>query len=124
MSVLVKPPVQRIRRSVVEILMEALQVVADEGNEGIKPTHILYRANLSWSVLEQFILPVLEKRQLVRWTAAPLHPRAKPKEQMTARRLYFVTPRGLSTLSEWLDLKERLGFDPNQPMAFPEGTKV
>jgi predicted transcriptional regulator len=70
------------RRSRTEMMLDILESVK-EGAEG--PTRIMYRANLSWPVL-QGLLKRLVQRELV-----------KP-ETDGARRRYEITPRGLEVL--------------------------
>ncbi|MEM2112241.1 MAG: winged helix-turn-helix domain-containing protein [Candidatus Bathyarchaeia archaeon] len=50
------------RRSQMEILIDILKVVAD-GNE--KPTHIMYRANLSWTRLKEQLDFLMKQEMLV-----------------------------------------------------------
>ena len=65
-----------VRRSKMEIYLDILRVIS-EGNH--KPTHIMYRANLSWSRLkrylnflsEQDLLTILQKSEGTRYNLTP-----------------------------------------------------
>ncbi len=46
------------RRSKAETALDILRAI---GSERAKPTHILYRANLSWTVLQSYLVRLTEK---------------------------------------------------------------
>ena len=66
------------RRSILQIRVDILRVVADGYG---KPTQIMYRANLSWNVLQTQLKSFVET-ELLR------------VEEYGSRRRYIVTPKG------------------------------
>lgn len=75
-----------------EIMCEILEVVST-GVE--RPTHIIYRANISWKVLNVF-LKLLLKNNLLQ------------KQNDGKRTVYKVTDKGFLVLNLYRDLKNRL----------------
>jgi predicted transcriptional regulator len=85
MDVLPPPedPLGQVRRSPMEMVCDILGVVSEGPT---KPTHILYRANMSWRVLSSY-LDFLLKRGLI-----------EKEDQGGKRSLYTLTTRGRSIL--------------------------
>lgn len=75
-----------------EIMCEILEVVS-MGVE--RPTHIIYKANISWKVLNSFLKTLIKNNLLV-------------KENDGKRAVYKMTDKGYSVLALYRDLKERL----------------
>ncbi|MDG6922219.1 MAG: hypothetical protein JRN67_02875, partial [Nitrososphaerota archaeon] len=78
------------RRSKLETYFEIIEVVA-KGVE--KPTHIMYKANLSWSMMQDYVKN-LEIRGIV------------ASAEIEGRRAYHLTPKGFDLLSKYLEIKE------------------
>jgi len=76
-------PLNEVRRSPMEMICDILGVVA-EGP--MKPTHILYKANMSWKVLSSY-LDFLIERELVEKT-----------DSGGKRSVYVLTVKGRSIL--------------------------
>ncbi|MGD0146616.1 MAG: winged helix-turn-helix domain-containing protein [Nitrososphaerales archaeon] len=85
MNVLPQPedPLGQVRRSPMEMVCDILGVVSEGPT---KPTHILYRANMSWRVLSSY-LDFLLKRGLL-----------EKEEQGGKRSVYTLTTKGRSIL--------------------------
>jgi predicted transcriptional regulator len=85
MDVLPPPedPLGQVRRSPMEMVCDILGVVSEGPT---KPTHILYRANMSWRVLSSY-LDFLLKRGLI-----------EKEDQGEKRSLYTLTTKGRSIL--------------------------
>ena len=64
-----------------------------------KPTHIMYKANLSWTVMQGYI-KALESQNLV--TVA----------DEEGKRLYHLTEKGYQLLSQFLSIREDLNLNP------------
>lgn len=73
------------RRSLLQIKVDILRVVA--AGYG-KPTQIMYRANLSWNVLQA---------QLKSFTSSGM----LDVEEYGSRRRYFVTPKGVEMIDSY-----------------------
>jgi len=76
-------PLGQVRRSPMEMVCDILGVVSEGPT---KPTHILYRANMSWRVLSTY-LDFLLKRGLI-----------EKEDQGGKRSVYTLTSKGRSIL--------------------------
>ena len=76
-------PLGQVRRSPMEMVCDILGVVSEGPT---KPTHILYRANMSWRVLSSY-LDFLLKRGLI-----------EREDQGGKRSIYILTTKGRSIL--------------------------
>lgn len=83
-----------MRRSKLEMYIDILKVLAHRGP--LKLTHIMYKANVNCSVLKQY-LEFLTKQNLV-------------EERMVGKRrvVYAITPRGITVLKHFRELKQVL----------------
>jgi len=80
------------RRSKLEICFDVLNIV----NKGVfKPTQIMYKTNLSWSVL-QGILNTLIEAEFIR------------AEQRRKFKRYYITEKGINSLSYFRKSREEL----------------
>lgn len=86
------------RRSRMETFCDILTAVS-QGS--VKPTHIMYKANLSWVVMQEYVRS-LEKQGLL----------ASSWEQ--GKLLYHVTEKGHILLREFATLKEELKLSSHQ----------
>ncbi|QQG49318.1 MAG: hypothetical protein HY247_03130 [archaeon] len=80
------------RRSSMEILCDILEVVSS-GME--KPTHIIYKANISWKVLNNSLKTLLSNGLVFRSNEGK-------------RDVYKLTDKGYAALGLYKDLKTRL----------------
>ena len=76
-------PLGQVRRSPMEMVCDILGVVSEGPT---KPTHILYKANMSWRVLSSY-LDFLLKRGLI-----------EKEDQGGKRSIYVLTAKGRSIL--------------------------
>ncbi|MHB1907382.1 MAG: winged helix-turn-helix domain-containing protein [Nitrososphaerales archaeon] len=84
------------RRSRMETYCDILRAI---GAGAEKPTHIMYKANLSWTVMQGYI-KALESQNLV----------AVADEE--GKRLYHLTEKGYQLLSQFLSIREDLNLNP------------
>ncbi len=80
------------RRSSMEVMCDILEVVSG-GME--RPTHIIYRANISWKVLNTCLVTLVSKGLVA-------------KENDGKRDIYQLTANGYSALALYRDLRSRL----------------
>jgi predicted transcriptional regulator len=76
-----------------EVKIDILQAISEGAG---RPTHIMYRSNLSWSVMQGFIR-ALEQQELIS---------AKEGE---GRRNYILTAKGRRVLDNYMDVRKQLG---------------
>jgi predicted transcriptional regulator len=87
------------RRSNVEIACDILSALSDGTS---KPTHIAYRANLSWTLVNRF-LEVMVERKLV------------SKLEMGRRSSYSLTASGRDVLAQFNKVKVGLAIPEDMP---------
>jgi predicted transcriptional regulator len=85
---------QANRRSRMETFCDILSAI---GQGAQRPTHVMYRANLSWTVLQQY-LSVLIQRDLVKCD----------DDGGAGARLYSLTHRGFQVLKQFLTIRDGL----------------
>lgn len=66
-----------------------------------KPTHIMYRANLSWTVMQGYIKD-LETQGLI------------VSQEVDGKRLYKLTEKGFLLLKQYVSIKEDLRLLPEE----------
>ncbi|MBI5398535.1 hypothetical protein HZB03_03655 [Candidatus Woesearchaeota archaeon] len=81
-----------VRRSKLEIIHDMLQAIQDK-NGKIKPTHLLYKSNLSHQKMRQSLEELVEK-QMVR------------EEKSKYGAYILITEQGLKFLQEYRRMKE------------------
>lgn len=75
------------KRNRLEIIRDILEVIRNKSGR-IKPTHILYKSNLSHAMMEEYLKELHEKELI--------------KEQKTSTsRTYFITEKGLKYLNQY-----------------------
>lgn len=75
------------KRNRLEIIRDILEVIRNKSGK-IKPTHILYKSNLSHAMMEEYLTELKQKEFI--------------KEQKTAvSRTYIITEKGLKYLSQY-----------------------
>ncbi|MBS3092100.1 DUF4364 family protein [Candidatus Pacearchaeota archaeon] len=88
------------KRNRLEVIRDILQVI-NSRNGRIKPTHILYKSNLSYQMMEEYLQELIEKKFIVEH---------KSKEGKT----YSVTEKGLNYLNKYsliADFTESFGLN-------------
>ena len=86
------------RRSRMETCCDIIKAI---GGGAEKPTHIMYRANLSWTVMQGYI-KALEGQGLVQ------------AQDAEGKRLYQLTDRGFGLLKQYLSIKDDLRLTPEE----------
>jgi predicted transcriptional regulator len=75
------------KRTRLEVIKDILEVIKSK-NGKIKPTHILYKSNLSYQMMEDYLKELIEKDLI--------------KEQRAKQgRTYILTEKGFSFLAEY-----------------------
>ena len=92
----IKQTFQKSRRSKLETYCDILKAIAT-GAE--KPTHIMYKANLSWTVMQGYI-KALETQGLV------------ISQDDDGKRLYHLSDKGYQLLNQFLSIREDLNLSP------------
>lgn len=80
------------RRSKVETYCDVLYAI---GSGAEKPTHIMYKANLSWNVLDDHIAKLVKKGLVV-------------VENESGKRRYHLSDRGFKVLKQFILLRQEL----------------
>ena len=80
------------KRSQLEIIHDMLSTVQQKGGR-IKPTHLLYKSNLSYKMMQEYV-DVLKERGLI------------AEEEQKGKKLYALTPKGLQFLFEYKRIAE------------------
>lgn len=86
------------RRSRMETFCDIVKAI---GGGAEKPTHIMYRANLSWTVMQGYI-KALETQGLVQ------------TQDDDGKRLYQLTEKGFGLLKQYLSIREDLRLTPDE----------
>jgi predicted transcriptional regulator len=86
------------RRSRLELIFDILLSIQNKGGK-IKPTHLMYKSNLSHKLLNQY-LDELIKRNLVN-LEEEVH-----KKRKTASKIIFLTDKGSEFLAEFRRMRE------------------
>jgi predicted transcriptional regulator len=85
------------RRSKMETYCDIVKAI---GAGAEKPTHIMYRANLSWTVMQGYIKD-LETQELV------------TSQESDGKRLFKLTEKGFMLLKQYVSIKEDLKLLPD-----------
>ena len=75
------------KRNKLEIIRDILQVIKNR-NGKIKPTHILYKSNLSYQMMDEYLKELIEKEFIV-------------EHRLKKGKTYEVTSKGLSFLEKY-----------------------
>lgn len=81
-----------MRRNKLEIINDILKAVQDKGGT-IKPTHLLYKSNLSHKRMKEYVEELKNKSLLA-------------EEQSSERHLFKITQQGYDFLNNYKKLKE------------------
>lgn len=80
------------KRERLQIIFDILKVIHDK-NGKIKPTHILYKSNLSYQMMDEYLKDLIEKGFILE---------SKDKDQKT----YSLTQKGLDYLNQFKVINE------------------
>jgi predicted transcriptional regulator len=83
------------RRSRFETKYDILKAIKQEGEA--RPTHIMYKANVSWTIMKEF-LEELESQNLV-----------SAVQQRSGHKKYVLTAKGIESLDTMMSAKLLLG---------------
>ncbi|HIJ10457.1 TPA: hypothetical protein HA278_00240 [Candidatus Woesearchaeota archaeon] len=87
------------RRSRLELIFDILLAIQNKGGV-IKPTHLMYKSNLSHKLLNNYLEELLEKELVV-----IREEEAKKKKQKSSKKVH-ITDKGLSFLAEFRRMRE------------------
>jgi predicted transcriptional regulator len=91
------------RRSPMEIIGDSLDSISRAGREGLNPTKIMYKANLSWVQLERLLEMFIEAG----WVTSR-DETVKPNLAKQRRIFYSITEEGQRIRDDYKQLKEEL----------------
>ncbi|HLP79660.1 MAG TPA: winged helix-turn-helix domain-containing protein [Acidobacteriota bacterium] len=80
------------KRDRLEVIYDILSTISAKSGT-IKPTHILYKSNLSHSMMEEYMEELLEKGFI-------------EQAEHKGSRTYVITPKGLEYLQKYKFIKE------------------
>jgi predicted transcriptional regulator len=86
------------RRSRMETFCDILRAI---GGGAEKPTHIMYKANLSWTVMQSYIKS-LEAQGLV------------ISNDVEGKKMYRLSEKGFQVLNQFLSIREDLNLTPSE----------
>jgi len=87
------------RREKLDIIKDILEAIRAKGGE-IKPTHLLYKSNLSHDSMKRYVADLMEKEMVA-------------ERQDKSSKKYVITNKGLQFLSSYqqiVDLTDSFGF--------------
>ena len=80
------------KRNRLEVIYDILKVIKEK-NGKIKPTHILYKSNLSYQMMEEYISELKEKEFI-------------EEKKLKKGRTYSITEKGLNYLNQYNLIKD------------------
>ena len=81
------------RRTKIEIIYDMLKAIQNKGGS-IKPTHLLYKSNLSHNKMQEYLDNLKEKGMI------------KEEETIRGTREYIITDKGLKYIVEFKQIKQ------------------
>ena len=87
-----------VRRSRLELVFDILLAIKNKGGK-IKPTHLMYKSNLSHKLLNGYLEELLQK-ELVILEEEPVKKKKRPMKVVR------ITDKGLSFLAEFRRMRE------------------
>ena len=87
-----------VRRSRLELVFDILLAIQNKGGK-IKPTHLMYKSNLSHKLLNGYLEELLQK-ELILLEEEPVKKKKRPM------RVVRITDKGLSFLAEFRRMRE------------------
>lgn len=82
------------RREKLDIIKDILEAIRDKGGN-IKPTHLLYKSNLSHDSMKKYVSELIEKEML-----------QEIEDMKTKDKKYGITDKGLKFLTDYKQIKE------------------
>lgn len=80
------------KRTRIEVMHDILDVIRQKSGK-IKPTHILYRSNLSYQMMDEYLTELITKGFIT-------------EQKLKQGRTYLITQKGLNFLSKYSMIKE------------------
>lgn len=87
------------RRSRLELVFDVLLAIQNKGGQ-IKPTHLMYKSNLSHKLLNSYLEELIQKELVVIEENIPLKKKKRPTKMVR------ITDKGLSFLAEFRRMRE------------------
>ncbi|HLC22168.1 MAG TPA: winged helix-turn-helix domain-containing protein [Candidatus Nanoarchaeia archaeon] len=81
------------RREKLDIIKDILEAIRDKGGK-IKPTHLLYKSNLSHDSMKRYVQELVEKDMV------------QEIEEKKENKKYVITDKGLKFLTDYRQIKE------------------
>jgi len=81
-----------IRRTKIEIIHDILVAIQKKGGK-IKPTHLLYKSNLSYKKMLEYLSELIAKGMV-------------KEEVLKGKRIYSITEKGATYIQEFKKIKE------------------
>ena len=80
------------RREKLDIIRDILEAIRDKGGT-IKPTHLLYKSNLSHDSMKRYVSDLMEREMV-------------EEVELKKNKRYSITDKGLKFLSDYKQIKE------------------
>ena len=77
------------KRNRLEVIYDILRVIKDK-NGRIKPTHILYKSNLSYQMMSEYLNELIEKKFII-----------EIKDKKSNAKTYAITEKGVNYLNQY-----------------------
>lgn len=81
------------RREKLDIIKDILEAIRDKGGK-IKPTHLLYKSNLSHDSMKRYVQELVERDMV------------QEIEEKKENKKYVITDKGLKFLTDYRQIKE------------------
>ena len=81
-----------IRRTKIEIIHDILNAIQKKGGK-IKPTHLLYKSNLSYKKMLEYVNELIKKDMV-------------KEDIIKGKRMYSITEKGAAYIQEFKKIKE------------------
>jgi len=81
-----------IRRTKIEIIHDILSAIQKKGGK-IKPTHLLYKSNLSYKKMLEYVDELIKKGMV-------------GEEEIKGKKVYTITDKGTDYIQEFKKIKE------------------
>ncbi len=80
------------KRSSLEIIYDLLNAIQRKGGS-IKPTHLLYKSNLSYDKMKKYVEELTKQKMIA-------------ESELKGKKEYMITEKGIEFLSEFKRIKE------------------
>ncbi|MEA2037458.1 MAG: winged helix-turn-helix domain-containing protein [Nanoarchaeota archaeon] len=81
-----------VRRTKIEIIHDILRAIQEKGGK-IKPTHLLYKSNLSYKKMLEYVNELMNKGMML-------------ETEVKGKKMYTITDKGISYTQEFKKIKE------------------